>query len=581
MEMRRMRPAVTAISAGAVLIVEVLRRSGHLQESWIWTTVLVAGVVLFTHLVFNRLEALGRTLDLQQQRMERLFSSTAVGIVLVGQGCRILRANPAACRLTEYAAADLEGKKVCSDLFTRDSAGQPICFSQCLGMLARGDTSQMRNMSLRARSGREVAVAVSVTALSADEFYLLFWDVSERTRLERELARRRRQVESLYQVGRELAAVGDLDRNLERLLEKARGVMEADVAGWGTLHEGTLELTWQVVVGPDAAGALPPLPLAGSVVGRLLVAGRPYVTQDIRADVAANGEAAAAVGRLGLKAALAVPMRVHDRQYGVLFVGHRRRVRMNDEDLMLLSNLASHLSIAVENVDLLARMRHLAALEERQRLAREMHDSFGQTLTLFGVRLHLMEGMARAGQTEELLSEIVDLRAVLKESHQDVRRSIFQLKESGPPLAPLWERWAEHLRLFQEQTGIRVEMTGRDAVPAHLPDRVESQLTRVVQEALNNVRNHSGARTVSFNAWRDGHSLVLAIRDDGCGFELEKTPGPAQFHFGLGIMRERMESVQGRLEITSELGRGTTVKFAVPVAEGGSNHVADQGAVGR
>lgn len=515
----------------------------------------------------------------QQQRMERFFSTTAVGMVLVGEGCRILRANPAACRLTEYAADDLEGK-VCSDLFSRDPAGRPVCFSHCLGLVAREDPGQVCRMTLCTQSGREVAVAVSVTALSPNEFYLLFWDVSERTRLEQELARRRRQVESLYQVGRELASVVDLDRNLERLLEKARNVMEADVAGWGTLHEGTLELTWQVRVGPGAR-QLPPLPLAGSVIGRLLAAGRPYVTQDIRADLAVNPIASAAAGRLGLQAALAVPMRVHDRQYGVLFVGHRRRVRMSDEDLMLLSNLASHLSIAVENSDLLARMQHLAALEERQRLAREMHDSFGQTLTLFGMRLHLMEGMARAGQTEELLAEIADLRAVLKEAHEEVRRSIFQLKQSGPPLAPLWERWAEHLRLFQKQTGIRVEMTGREAVPAHLPDRVERQLTRVIQEALNNVRNHSGARTVSFAAWRDGPALVLAISDDGCGFELAKTPGPEQFHFGLSIMRERMESVQGRLEIASELGRGTTVRLSVPVAEGGNDRVTDQGAPGR
>lgn len=406
--------------------------------------------------------------------------------------------------------------------------------------------------------------------------------MSERTRLEQELARRRRQAESLYQVGREMAAMVDLDRNLERLLDKARAVMEADVAGWGTLQESTHELSWQVVVGAGSPFVRSRLSLQGSVTGRVLAAGRPYVTQNLVADLRGNPDAAALVAAESLQAAMAVPLKVRDRQYGILFIGHRRRARMSDEDLLLLSNLGSHLSIAVENTDLMARMQHLAALEERQRLARELHDSFGQLLTFIGMRLHLMAAMAEQVQTPDLAAEIQDLQAAIKESHQEVRRSIYQLKESGPPLAPLWERWGEHLKLFQTQTRIQVEMSGREAVPAHLPERVEVQVTRVIQEALTNVRNHSGAEHVRLEAWRDGHHLVLAISDDGCGFERGQVKGVGEYHFGLGIMRERMESVQGRLEILSEPGRGTTVRLAVPIPGGGGNdRVSYQGSVGR
>jgi signal transduction histidine kinase len=125
-------------------------------------------------------------------------------------------------------------------------------------------------------------------------------------------------------------------------------------------------------------------------------------------------------------------------------------------------------------------------------------------------------------------------------------------------------------------------MTGREAVPALLPERVESQITRVVQEALVNVRNHSGAERVLLEAYRNGGQLVVVVRDDGCGFEARKAAGPAEYHFGLGIMRERVESIGGTLEIESEIGHGTQVRIIVPALDGGGNdHVIAQGLAGR
>lgn len=580
MDVQRLERLVLMAAIACVLAVELLRRGSGDALDWVWAAVLLAGVGLFTHWVFVQLGVMRATLTQQEQRMERLMEGTAVGVVVVGAGCRVLRMNPAALRLTGHTPEDLVGRAVCSDLFRPDAEGRPVCFSNCLGQMARSRSESLTSMTLRTRQGKDLDVTAGVTDLGDGEFAIVFWDMSERIRLEREQARRRRQAESLYQVGREMASVVDLDRNLDRLLDKARVVMEADVAGWGTLTESTHELTWQAVVGGSSAFAHAPLGLDGSVTGRVLGAGRPYVTQNLCADLQANAEAEALIRAESIQAAMAVPLKVRDRQYGVLFVGHRRRVPMSDEDLLLLANLGSHLSIAVENIDLLARMQHMAALEERQRLAREMHDSFGQILTFVKMRLHLMEGMARAGENDKLLAELAEVHAVLKDSHQEVRRSIYQLKESGPSLALLWDRWAEHLRLFQRQNGIKVEMTGREAVPAHLPERVEAQVTRVIEEALVNVRNHSGAEHVRLEAWRDGGDLVVAVVDDGCGFPQEQVKDDGEYHFGLKIMRERIESVGGRLKITSELGRGTFVMLAVPMSGGGNDRVTHQGAVG-
>lgn len=580
MTTQRFRLMVTIAALGGVLAVELLRHlTGIAPVAWFWSALLIGGTMLFTHLVFTRLEATSRSLARQERRMEQLIEATAAGIVLVAPDCRILHMNPAAEQMLGYPPGEV---RVCSDLFAPEADGHPVCFSRCLGLMTRGHLEPLTNMQLRTKSGKSLTVATSVTPLGDGDFALLFWDVSERNRLEEALARRRRQVESLFQIGREMNGIADLDRNLQHLLEKARSVMEADLIAWGTLHESTQELNWQVVVGASAGLAERGLALHGTVIGRILGAGRPYVTQNMAADLQVSPSAERQVRAEGIQAAMAVPLSVHDRKYGVLFVGYRRRIAMSDEDLMLLSNLGSHLAIGMENHDLLGRMQHLATLEERQRLARDLHDSFGQTLTLLGLRLHLMAGMAQAGETDTLLAEMQETQAILKESHQEVRRSIYQLKENGPSLAPLWERWAELLRSLAAQTGIAVEMTGREAVPAHLPEWVERQTTRVIQEALNNVRNHAGADQVRLDAWRDGHHLVLAVVDNGCGFEQEQVHPAGEYHFGLGIMSERIASIQGDLTIQSEPGHGTTVRITVPITSGGGNdRVTHQTVAGR
>ncbi|HYF81285.1 MAG TPA: GAF domain-containing protein [Symbiobacteriaceae bacterium] len=567
---------VLGAALGSVLLVELARRLVDARLWWVWPVVLVAGVLVFTRVVFAKITALNLAAQSHELRAERLFTSAAVGMVLVSGGCKVLRMNPAAERLTGWQSAELEGHSFCSDLFAPGADGKPICFEACLRVPASASAEPLTTMTLQTKSGRRLAVAVCITTLQDNEFYLFFWDISERTRLERELAKRRRQAESLYQVGREMVAMVDLDRNLERLLAKAREVMEADFAGWATLHETSPELHWQVAVGASSTFSRTPLALGDTVVGRVLAAGRPYVTQNLHTDLLSS-EAAAAVEAEHFKAAMAVPLQVRDRQYGVLFVAHRQPARMSDEDLLLLSNLGSHMAIAVENNDLLRRMQQVAALEERQRLARDMHDSFGQILTFVGMRLHLLGGMARAHQATDMVSEIDDLHATLKEAHQDVRRSIYQLKESGPALASLWDRWTETMRQFQEQTGIQVEMTGHESMPAHLPDEVESQVTRVIQEALANIRNHSGASNAWVKAYRDGANLVIAVQDNGCGFETGTVVGPGEYHFGLHIMRERIESVGGNLVIASDIGLGTEVRLTVPAVEGGSyDHVTAQ-----
>lgn len=174
MDVRRLRLRVLLIAAGCVLVVEVLRHYASPRFAWLWPAILLAGVLFFTGAVFRRLEEMSRNLTRQEWRMERLFSASAVGMVLVGPGCRILRMNPAAERLTGYRAAETVGRAVCSELFAPAGDGRTVCFSDCLGLMARNQPEPLATMTLRAKSGRELAVAVSATPLDAGEFSLLF-----------------------------------------------------------------------------------------------------------------------------------------------------------------------------------------------------------------------------------------------------------------------------------------------------------------------------------------------------------------------------------------------------------------------
>jgi signal transduction histidine kinase len=254
-----------------------------------------------------------------------------------------------------------------------------------------------------------------------------------------------------------------------------------------------------------------------------------------------------------------VPMLVRDRAIGLLSLTSPRLDAFGERDAELALAIASQAAVGIESARLHERDREAGVLEERQRLARELHDSVTQSL--YGVSLHA-EAATRAlaagdvGPVDENLGEI---RATVQEALGEMRLLLFELRP--PPLEEhgLIGALRMRLRAVESRSGLTAEFVGDEA--ARLRPEAERELYRVAQEALNNVLKHAHASRVAVRLEIEATRAVLEIADDGVGFGADPRGGGG---FGLPGMRERVERLGGALTVESAPGAGTRVRAEVP-----------------
>jgi signal transduction histidine kinase len=210
----------------------------------------------------------------------------------------------------------------------------------------------------------------------------------------------------------------------------------------------------------------------------------------------------------------------------------------------------------------LLRLRRLrrdfdVVLAERNRMAREIHDTLTQDFVGTSVQLDIVAQMLRRGKLDAALDQVVKTRRLVTEGLAEARRSIWELRSGGAE-----ERLPLRLRRLVErdewaEMGAKVKVGG--AVRA-LDATVEREVLRVAQEALQNVKRHARATHTTVDLHYSDEAVLLTIEDNGVGFRMEDVP-PG--HFGLVGMQERAEVIEGELEIVSEPGKGTMVRLRI------------------
>lgn len=197
-----------------------------------------------------------------------------------------------------------------------------------------------------------------------------------------------------------------------------------------------------------------------------------------------------------------------------------------------------------------------AVLQERSRLAREIHDGLAQHLAFLKMRVAWLQRSTAPVEHKSLQ----DIETVLETALAEARQAISSLR-AEPSGTSTAEAICEYARQFAQLSDLKVTIDADDNVPEVAP-RARVELLRVVQEALNNVRKHAHSTAVQVQIQRWADSLVVCIQDDGSGFPPGQERGG---HFGLDIMTERAESIGGSLEVTSSPGTGTVVCIRVPL----------------
>jgi signal transduction histidine kinase len=206
-----------------------------------------------------------------------------------------------------------------------------------------------------------------------------------------------------------------------------------------------------------------------------------------------------------------------------------------------------------------------AILRERTRLAQELHDTVEQTLT--GIALQLDTTSKLFAARPEGASHHLELaRNLVSQSQVDVRRSVWDLRSRALEQFDLPGALTTSCKQLTDGTNIHLDVAAKGRVRP-LSETVEENLLRIAQESVTNVIKHSGATTVTIELDYGPQTVTLQIQDNGHGFEQDKSAGPGEGHFGLLGISERAKRLGAELNVTSEPGRGTTVRIKVPIEQ--------------
>ncbi|MFN2222925.1 MAG: GAF domain-containing protein [Candidatus Promineifilaceae bacterium] len=271
-------------------------------------------------------------------------------------------------------------------------------------------------------------------------------------------------------------------------------------------------------------------------------------------------------GNRHIKSFMGIPLVAREQMIGVLALHHHKANAYIDSDAELAMAFANHVAVAIDNARLYEKAQRLAVLQERQRLARELHDSVSQAL--YGIALGTRTARALVGRTplsnqlKEQFNEPLDYVLSLSEGGlAEMRALIFDLRPESLENEGLVAALAKQAAVLQSRHHIQVSAHFAAEEP-DAPMPVKEALYRVTQETLNNVVKHARATKITLSLSSEDDQLVLEISDNGRGFDVN---GSFAGHLGLRSMRERVEQVGGSLTITSTSRHGTQIIATAPL----------------
>jgi len=449
---------------------------------------------------------------------------------------------------------------VIAALFVTRTIANPLA-----GLAATATDIAAGNLDGRASTDRRDEIGTlarafnSMTAQLQDSITNLEERVKERTRALRRanetLEQRALQLETSAQVSRELTSILDIDDLLTQVVELIR-----DAFHYYHVHIFLLDREGeQLVLRASTSPTIPEHQCIdvddSSINGKAIRRGEAILVNDVKRDACYLADQYLP----DTESELVAPLRLGNRAIGTLDVQSAELNAFAAPDLLVIQSLGDQIAVAIENARLYDRSQELAIFEERNRLARELHDSVTQSM--YSVVL-LTEGWRRSirngaeADVDEYLARIGEI------NQQGLKEMRLLIHELRPPVLEedgLLGALHQRLDAVEKRAGISARLLADEIV--ELPHAVEEGLYRIAQEALNNALKHAGAADVVVRIGTTNGKVVLEVEDDGRGFDLSAV----EFNRGMGLanMHDRAAELGGSVDIRSEPGRGTRVKVEV------------------
>jgi PAS domain S-box-containing protein len=381
-----------------------------------------------------------------------------------------------------------------------------------------------------------------------------------------EIQQRRQVAESLRGMLAVLNSDLSLDEILDHIVAQASQLLGSETSAIYRLEGSGSAFTTRTVQGlsADAIAGLdfPP------DLSQALRSGKPVAVSDVTS-VSAESPLLSTLECMAecCRALLAVPLIVKGEVYGGLVLYYSEPRRVSAEEIGLAVAFADQAALAIENARLRDQVREAAVLEERARLARELHDSVTQSLFSMTLLAEAGQRLARAGDLERVQTYLGRLGETSQQSLKEMRLLVYELRPLVLERVGLVGALQQRLDAVEARAGVEARLLIEGTT--RVPEAMEEALYRIAEQALNNALKHAAATSVIVRISANDGRLALEVADNGCGFHPEAVKDRGGQ--GLTSMQERTEQIGGGLAVISAPGQGTTVRVEVetPGAEGG------------
>lgn len=377
------------------------------------------------------------------------------------------------------------------------------------------------------------------------------------------LHRRNAQFSTLSQLSAVISQTGRLDKALGGTLDQLLELTGADIGSVHILESKThqLKLISSRGISQGFVYAENCIPVGDCLCGRVAQSGELISSPDLSAEIRLTRSACRDEP---FGSVISIPLKSRDRVLGIMTIYAKRPHAFKTMDQEFLVLVGRQIGVAIENAQLYAGAREVAVMEERNLIAREIHDGIAQNLAYLNLETKKLEDLLKKNAPSQALSELGQIRQVINDTYEDVRELLVDFRTKFKEDKDFLTVLSDYAKDFSQRTGIQTHLhNSSDGLV--LTSRVQVQLFRIIQEALSNVRKHASARQVKISLSVSRGVLEVFVQDDGRGFDPQTLLKQKQPRMGLEIMRERIAGLKGKLDLESRPGDGMTVRVAVPL----------------
>ena len=395
----------------------------------------------------------------------------------------------------------------------------------------------------------------------ADQFNLMSSQLQESySQLEQQVAARTQELAVLNAIAATVNQSHDLGKILNDALDETLQVMGIESGGIYLLDDEVQVITLAVQRGfsPDLVSEIDKLEVGEGLSGQVILSGKPLIRRDVSKDPLLTR---LLVRKEALRSLAIVPIKSKGKVIGTLFTVTHDEHEFSGQELQLLTSIAHQIGIAVENAKLFTQTRQLAIVDERNRLARDLHDSVTQSIYSLTLLSEAGQRMIKIGDLNQAADNQSRLGEIAQQALQEMRLLVYELRPQVLKSEGLFGALEHRLAAVERRAGINARLHVVQEI--ELPKKFEEEFFHISMEALNNILKHAGATEVIVSLSSEHETLLMKIEDNGKGFdpELAKNQGG----IGISSMIERAENIGGSISIQSEVGGGTIICVRAPL----------------